>query len=81
VDVERSEVRGEARLGFRRDRLVAEEQHLVLDQQLPQTTDVSRGELPGQIQAADLCAQGAADWCDLNGHELQIIREADARTN
>ena len=51
----------------------AEEQDLVLDQQLLQTLDVRRREIPGQVEPAHLGTQSPADTCDLNGHKLPLF--------
>ena len=65
MDVQRPEARPEAHLFGRRQTLVAEEDHLVLDKRGAVRGDGLVGELLGQIDAGDLGAERARQAADL----------------
>ncbi|MCY1248630.1 hypothetical protein D9M72_620790 [compost metagenome] len=60
VNVQVAEIRGESRLLLRRDRLVAEEQHLMLEQGLLDSVALFRTQRLADVDAADLCTEGGA---------------------
>jgi hypothetical protein len=69
VYVQRAEARREVGLSNRRDGLLTEEEHLVFDQQLIQTTHGGGRKFLREIQALDLGAQRAAEPCYTNAQE------------
>lgn len=68
VHVQGAKARGELRLRLRGDRLVTEEQHLVLDQEFSQARHFRLRQLPGNVDPGDEGAEGAGDARDFDGH-------------
>ena len=60
VNVQVAEIGGESRLLLRRDRLVTEEQHLMLEQRLLDGVALFQVQRLADVDAADLCAEGRA---------------------
>ncbi|MNF72151.1 hypothetical protein D3C84_541210 [compost metagenome] len=60
MNVQVAEIGGESRLLLRRDRLVAEEQHLMLEQGLFDGIALFKVQRLADVDAADLCAEGGA---------------------
>ena len=60
VNMQVAEIGGESRLLLRRDRLVAEEQHLMLEQRLLDGVALFQVQRLADVDAADLRAEGGA---------------------
>ncbi|MNG14732.1 hypothetical protein D3C84_985090 [compost metagenome] len=60
VNVQVAEIRGESRLLLWRDRLVTEEQHLMLEQGLFDGIALFNVQRLTDVDAADLCTEGGA---------------------
>ncbi|MNL31244.1 hypothetical protein D3C87_1530210 [compost metagenome] len=60
MNVQVAEIRGESRLLLWRDRLVAEEQHLMLEQGLFDGIALFKVQRLADVDATDLCAEGGA---------------------
>ncbi len=74
VDVQVAEARGKARLLLGCDRLVPEEQHLVLEQCLLDGVALLDGNLAADVHAADLGAEGRAEGGNGQAHVFSHSR-------
>ncbi len=68
MDVQRPEARREADLRLRGNRLVAEKENLVFDQQLAETVNFGLRQLRRKVDPLDQDPEGAGDACYLNTH-------------